>query len=178
MSGVTDDSRPVSPAALGRMDRAAFVAAFGSVFEHSPWVAELTWAAAPFGSLDELHAAMVRACRGAGRERHLALLRAHPDLAGKAAVAGGLTAASRDEQTGAGLDRCTPQDYARFQDLNAAYKAKFGFPFILAVKGHDRAAILAAFAARLKNDPEAEFDRALDEVARIARFRLAELIES
>ena len=159
------------------MDRAAFLAAFGEVFEHSPWVAELAWETGPFGSREALHDAMVRACKGAARERRLALLRAHPDLAGKAAVRGELTDSSRSEQAGAGLDDCTPEELARFQRLNQAYKAKFGFPFILAVKGYDRAGILAAFAARLDNDADTELDRALDQIAKITLYRLSDLIE-
>ena len=172
------DRRPLSLADLNGLDRAAFVALLGAVFEHAPWVAEGAWDAAPFENLDHLHREMARVVEGAGRESQLALLRAHPDLAGRAAIGDDLTAHSRDEQASAGLDRCTPEEFARFQDQNAAYKARFGFPFILAVRGRGRAEILAAFAERLSNDAEAEFARALAEVARIARLRLSGLIEA
>ncbi len=166
----------IEAAALPRLDRARFMALFGGVFEHSPWVAEKAWKEAPFDRVEALHTAMMRAVRQAEPERQLALIRAHPDLAGKAAVAGEITAESQSEQAGAGLDRCTAEEFARFQELNRAYKERFGFPYILAVRGHDRAGILADFAQRLDNGPEAEFERALEEIARIARFRLADLI--
>ena len=169
--------KKLSRRALGDLDRAEFVASFGDVFEHSPWIAEEAWVAAPFSSIDGLHEAMVGAVRRAGPDRQLALIRAHPDLAGKAAMAGGLTEDSRREQAGAGLDQCTPEEFARFQTLNDRYKEKFGFPFIIAVKGMSRADILDSFAERLGNDQKTELDRALDEIARIARFRLGELLE-
>jgi 2-oxo-4-hydroxy-4-carboxy-5-ureidoimidazoline decarboxylase len=161
---------------LAALDRARFVEWFGGVFEHSPWVAETAFAAGPFASRGALHAALARAMRTASRARQLDLIRAHPDLAGRAAMRGDLTAASTAEQAGAGLSQCTPEEYARFQTLNRAYREKFGFPFVIAVKGHTRAEILAAFGRRLDNSPEAEFDEALDQIARIARLRLDDLI--
>ncbi len=158
-----------------RMTRDAFVARFGGVFEHSPWVAEAAWDAG-FGPEQDavvgLHAAMVRAMRAARPERQLALIRAHPDLAGRLAVRGQLTAASSKEQAGAGLDQCTPEEYARFRTLNEAYQAKFYFPFIMAVRGRTRGEILDAFERRLDNDPGQEFETALAETETIARFRL------
>ncbi len=170
--------RKLSPADLGALDRESFLGTFGGVFEHSPWVAEGAWAEAPFDSLQCLHAAMLRACLGSTRDRQLALIKAHPDLAGKAAVAGDLTESSRDEQAGAGLDRLTAAEFARFQDLNGAYQKKFGFPFILAVRGHDKHSILASFAERLENDAAAEFRRALQEIGKIALLRLHDLVEA
>jgi 2-oxo-4-hydroxy-4-carboxy-5-ureidoimidazoline decarboxylase len=161
---------------LRRLDRARFVELLGAVFEHTPWVAEQAFDAGPFHTIEALHEAMVDAMRRAPRERQLALIRAHPDLAGRAAIAGELSAASSAEQAGAGLDQCTPAEFARFQKLNDRYKEKFRFPFILAVKGRSRAEILAAFEQRLDNPPEAEFDEALNQIARIARFRLEDLI--
>lgn len=155
----------------------AFAAALGHVFEHAPWVAARAARHRPFASVDALHAAMVVSMREAGREERLALIRGHPELAGKAAVVGDLTADSRREQAGAGLDRLTEQEYRRFHALNDAYKAKFGFPFILAVRGKDKHAILAAFAARIDNDAETEFATAIEQIARITRFRLDDLIE-
>lgn len=172
---MTDRPRPST------LSDAAFIARFGGVFEHSPWVAEGVLAAAgadrrSLDSVDGLHAAMVRVVRAAPRDRQLALLRAHPDLAGRLALAGELTAASTAEQAGAGLDRCTPDEFARFTALNTAYTAKFGFPFILAVRGRTRAEILAAFEARIHNDAETEFNTALAQVDRIALLRLGDLV--
>ena len=167
----------VSLSSLPEMGRDAFVAAFGGVFEHSPWVAKGAWEAGPFETAEALHDAMMGVCRAAPRERRLALIRAHPDLAGKAAIAGAMTAESTDEQAGAGLDRLTSGEFVRFRDLNESYKAKFGFPFVLAVKGHDKRSILQAFAERLGNSEEAEFDRAIEEIGRIAWIRLGQAME-
>ena len=168
----------ISTDELRRLDRERFVELFGGVFEHAPWVAADAYGAGPFASLDALHDAMVEAMRRASRDRQLALIRAHPDLAGRAAIAGQLTTASAVEQTSVGLDQCTPAEFERFRELNDKYKGKFGFPFILAVKGRTRAEILAAFAQRLDNSPEAEFEEALNQIARIARLRLDDLIQS
>lgn len=162
---------------LGKMDRESFVAALGEVFENSAWIPEAAWEAGPFAGSEALHREMVRVVAEAGRARQLALVRAHPDLAGKAALAGELGADSRREQAGAGLDECSPEELARFHQLNDAYQARFGFPFVMAVKGKDKAVVLEAFAARLANDAEAELARALAEIARIAGFRLADLVE-
>lgn len=163
---------------LNAADRTAFVAALGGIFEHSPWVAEAAFAARPFHDVDQLHAAMVAAVHGAPRERQLALIRAHPELAGRAMVRNELTADSTSEQAGAGLTQCSPQEYARLVDLNARYNAKFGFPFILAVKGYDRAGVIGEFARRLESDPETEFAQALAQIARITRFRLDAQVEA
>lgn len=162
--------------ALNLMDLRGFLACLGEVFEHSPWVAESAMAARPFATLGALHEAMVGAVRAAPRERQLALLRAHPELAGKLALAGELTRSSIGEQAAAGLDRCSAEELERFGSLNDAYKAKFDFPFIMAVKGSGRAEILKAFEARLANDPDAEFDTALEQVARIAWLRLKDIV--
>jgi 2-oxo-4-hydroxy-4-carboxy-5-ureidoimidazoline decarboxylase len=167
---------PIAQDELQRLDRKRFAELFGDVFEHAPWVAERAFDAGPFRSIEALHGAMVDAMRCAPRERQLALIRAHPDLAGRAAIAGALTAASSAEQTSAGLDQCTPAEFARFRQLNASYQEKFRFPFILAVKGRTRAEILAAFEQHLDNSPEAEFDEALNQIARIARLRLEDLV--
>lgn len=163
-----------STTALNALSKLEFVEVLGGIFERSPWVAEGVWAKRPFASSAELHEAMCAVVAAAGAEEQLALIRAHPDLAGKAALAG-LTAASSQEQAGAGLDRLTEDEYRRFHRLNDAYRTRFGFPFILAVKGHTRASILAAFEARLPNTPEVERERALAEIYSIARFRLAAL---
>ncbi len=161
---------------LNRADRAAFVAALSGIFEHSPWVAEGVWALRPFADVAALHRAMLAVVDGAGEQRQLALLRAHPELAGRAAVRGELTAESTSEQSGAGLGACTREEFARLQELNARYNAKFGFPFILAVKGHDRAGIIGEFARRVEQDRAAEFAECLRQVAKITRFRLDALL--
>lgn len=167
---------PISADELQHLDRERFVELFGGVFEHAPWVAERAFAAGPLDGIEPLHGAMVEAMRRAPREHQLALIRAHPDLAGRAAIAGELTAASSAEQASAGLDQCTPAEFERFRELNDKYKEKFRFPFILAVKGRTRAEILAAFEQRLGNSPEAEFEEALKQIARIARLRLEDLV--
>jgi 2-oxo-4-hydroxy-4-carboxy-5-ureidoimidazoline decarboxylase len=146
------------------------------VFEHSAWIAERAWRLRPFASVDVLHGAMTRVVREASREERLALLRAHPDLAGRAARAGDLSAASRDEQASAGLDRLTEAEYERFGRLNAAYRDKFGFPFVIAVRTHDKAAILAAFERRLEHTLDQELEAALVQVATITRLRLDALV--
>jgi len=161
---------------LNALDRDDFVAVLGGIFEHSPWVAGAAFSARPFSSIDDLYADMVALVATSGAERQLALIRAHPDLAGKAARGGELTAESTGEQKGAGLDRLSDTEYEEFHRLNDAYKARFGFPFIVAVRGHDKHSILAAFRARLHNDAEAERAEAIRQIAHIARFRLQDLI--
>ncbi|TAJ71912.1 MAG: 2-oxo-4-hydroxy-4-carboxy-5-ureidoimidazoline decarboxylase [Phenylobacterium sp.] len=153
------------------MTEADFVAKFGPVYEASPWVAQGVWPDPP-ADRDGLAAAMAAVVDAAPRERKLALIRAHPELASRARMAD----ASVKEQAGAGLDQCSPEEFEAFQRLNAAYNARFGFPFIFAVKGATRADILAAFEARLSNDPETEFETAIAQIHRIAGFRLAELL--
>ncbi|MDZ5650511.1 2-oxo-4-hydroxy-4-carboxy-5-ureidoimidazoline decarboxylase [Nitrospirillum sp. BR 11828] len=159
--------------------RDAFIARFGGVFEHSPWIAEAAWDAGlppDANTAEGLHAALVTQFRAASRDKRLGVLLAHPDLAGRLAIRGELTADSTAEQASAGLDKCTPQEYARFQELNDTYKARFGFPFILAVRGLTRAAILENFAARVGNDAETEFATATVQVERIALLRLKEML--
>ena len=157
------------------LDRDAFVARFGGVYERSPWIAErafdagLTAEADNAEGLSDLLRAQVKA---GGADRQLALLRAHPDLAGKLAVAGELTAASAAEQEGAGLAHCTADEFERFHTLNAAYRERFGFPFIVAVAGYHRTAVLEIFERRLGNDRDTELREALEQVHRIALLRL------
>ena len=165
-------------AEVNAMGEDAFVAALGGVFEHSPWVAQRAYRARPFASVAALHGAMVAAVDGASEAEKLELLRAHPELAGKAAIRGEMTEDSVREQLGAGLSQCTPEEFARITELNARYNARFGFPFILAVKGYDRAGILAQFARRVDNDREAEFAECLGQVAKITRFRLDALVQA
>ena len=161
---------------INALDRAGFVAALGGIFERSPWIAEAAWERRPFASVDALHAAMLTVVHDAGEARQLALLRAHPELAGKAMVRNELTTDSTQEQAGAGLTQCTPAEFARLAALNARYSAKFGFPFILAVKGYNRAGILREFARRLDNDRATELGECLAQVAKITRFRLDALV--
>ena len=153
-----------------------FVETLGGIFEHSPWVADAVAPLRPFASLDALHAAMAAAVAAAGESEKLALLRAHPDLAGKLARAGALTDASTAEQASAGLDRLSEEEFQRFTAFNIAYTEKFGFPFIIAVRENTKASILAAFGRRITNSREAEFTTALAEVAKIARLRLTNLL--
>lgn len=160
----------------GTLARDAFVARFGPVYEASLWVAEAVWPAAARGELDDPDA-MAQAMRdtvdAAPRERRLELIRAHPQLA----VASSMAEASVREQRGAGLDQCSPDELTAFRRLNAAYLARFGHPFIIAVAGLSRGDILAAFAERLENDAEAEFATAMEQIHRIAGFRLASLFD-
>lgn len=170
---MTDTDRP------SRLDRAAFVARFGGVFEHSPWIAEAVHdrgLTARHDAAGELHAAMVAVMRAAGDAAKLALIRAHPDLAGRLAAAGRLTAESTGEQASAGLDRLTDAERAEFMRLNEAYQARFGFPFIIAVRGRTKDEIREAFVSRLENDAPAEFAEALRQVERIALLRLKDLL--
>ena len=162
--------------AVNTLDAAAFVARFGDVAEDSPWVAEAAFEARPFTDREAMVEAFAAAVRAAPRETRLALLRAHPDLAGRAAMAGDIAVDSRREQAGAGLDRLTAGEFARFQDLNTRYRERFGFPFILAVKGATKEAILAAFEARIGNDADTERATALANVERIVRFRIEDRV--
>lgn len=154
----------------------AFVQRFGGVYEHSPWVAESCW---EHGRLAETAAALADIMAGvvdrAEADKRLMLIRAHPDLAGRLAVAGELTAASTDEQASAGLDQCSPEEFATLQRLNQAYKDKFSFPFVMAVKNSNRHEIMAACEKRLGNDYDTEFNQAIFEIHKIARLRLEQL---
>lgn len=161
---------------LNQLTPESFREALGGIFEHSPWVAERIADQRPFADIDALHAAMCRAVAEAGTERQLDLIRAHPELAGKAALRGELTDSSSKEQRGAGLDQCSPDEFAAIRQLNDDYGARFGFPFILAVKGHTRNSIIANMRARIGRERDAEIAEALTQIGRIARFRLDALI--
>lgn len=154
------------------MSRERFVQRHGHVAEHSPWVAERAWEAGPFSDTPTLIAAFADVVRTATPDEQLALIRAHPDLAGKAALAGDLSPASRHEQTSAGLDRLTPTDLARFTRLNDAYRARFGFPFVICVARQTVASILDAYDRRLANDADAERRTAIEEIVAIIGLRL------
>ena len=162
---------------LNQCDEARFVELLGGVFEHSPWVAELVFDRRPFVSRENLLRVMTAEVRKAPRFQRMALLCSHPELAGREAEANRLTSDSRREQKGAGLDQCSADELEKIRALNRAYRDKFEFPFIIAVTGLDRHAIIAAMERRLGNEPEAEFESALDEVGKIARIRLEALID-
>jgi len=155
--------------------RDEFLLRYGGIYEHSPWVAAEAWPRGAHLSASELPALFAAVVAAAGRERQLALICAHPDLAGRAAVAGQLTEASGDEQSSARLDRCTPGELREFQTLNRAYREKFGFPFVMAIRDRTRQEILAAFRARLANGLESEFRTALEEIHKIAKLRFEAL---
>ncbi|RTE65595.1 2-oxo-4-hydroxy-4-carboxy-5-ureidoimidazoline decarboxylase [Amphritea opalescens] len=161
-----------------QMSRADFVATFGDIYEHSAWIAEQAFDLGidhSHNQIDTLQARMAKILLDSDQASQLDLINAHPDLAGKAAIAGELTESSTSEQAGAGISECTDAEFARFTELNNAYKAKFGFPFIMAVKGSQKQQILAAFEERIHHSPEQEFQRALMEINKIARFRLESL---
>ncbi len=161
---------------LNRGDKAAFVSALGDIFEHSPWIPEAAYASRPFANIRDLQNALNGAVLGAGNGRQVALIQAHPDLAGKAALEGTITADSKLEQTGAGLDRLTEVEFASFQRLNKLYRAKFGMPFVVCVRRHGTDSILQQFERRLQNDSAAELQSALAEILRIAALRLAQRV--
>lgn len=161
---------------LNEADQDAFVHAIGFAFEGSPWIAAQAWYNRPFSDLDDLHQTLSAVMRGAPDALKLALIRAHPDLAGKAAIAGELTAESTIEQASAGLDRLTPEEYARFTHLNSAYRERFDFPAIVCVREHTKQSILANFETRLAHEREQEIATALDEIAKIARLRLFDAV--
>lgn len=165
-------------ASINAMDRAAFVRKFGGIFENSPWVAEKAWEKRPFASLDDMHAAMVAAAKYAPAAMQLVLLQSHPDLAGKEAEAGTMTASSVAEQASAGLNALSHAEMVRMSDLNAAYKKKFGFPFIIAVRMHTKEGILFEFNRRLQNDTQTEFANDLENVYIIIRLRLNKLLDA
>ena len=157
---------------INRMDHRAFVDALGDVFEHAPWVAEFAYDARPFADLSALYEAMTAAVRAADPERQMAFIKRHPDLAGKAAREGTVTDDSKYEQSSAGLDRLSEEEYATFHRLNDAYKAKFGFPFIVCVRRHGKESILRQFERRLTNNVPDERRTALNEIFRIVALRL------
>lgn len=160
------------------LDRDAFIARFGGVYEHSPWIAEALFDQGIDAAIEtaaDLGAAMAAILDAGTDAQKMALIRAHPDLAGKAAQAGELTAESTSEQASAGIDQCNAEEFARFQRLNAAYLEKFQFPFIMAVKFSHRTEILDAFDIRIKNSVDAEFKTALAQINKIALIRLMDL---
>ncbi|MBL8519029.1 MAG: 2-oxo-4-hydroxy-4-carboxy-5-ureidoimidazoline decarboxylase [Betaproteobacteria bacterium] len=164
--------------AINALDAGAFSRLLGPVYEHSPWIAERAFARRPFATPRDLHLALYGVVLAATEAEQLALLNAHPELAGKEAEAGALTAASRQEQGSAGLDRLTREELATLANGNARYRERFGFPFIIAVRLHSRASIFAALEGRFHNTRAQELQNAIAQVGEIARLRLAALIPS
>jgi 2-oxo-4-hydroxy-4-carboxy-5-ureidoimidazoline decarboxylase len=162
-------------AEFNHISREEFIGKVGLVFEHSPWIAEATWVKRPFASVEELHSALCRTVREADQEKQLALIRAHPDLVGRLALAGQLTKESTNEQSSAGLDKLTPAEIELFQTNNAVYKEKFGFPFVICARLNKKETILNGFKLRLLNSQEQEIKAALAEIFKIAELRLRDL---
>lgn len=166
----------ISLSELNALDEAAFVDRLGAVFEHSPWVAALAAGRRPFPSLDDLHQVLLAGVRTQPRDRLVEFLGGHPELAGSLARQGGMTEDSTREQSSAGLDALSADQLAEMTRLNASYRAKNGFPFVLAVAGHTPESVLTTMRARSGNDTETELRAALDQIARITRMRLARLV--
>ena len=163
---------------LNAMSQEDFRDTLAGIFEHSPWVPERAWSQRPFADIGSLHRVMCDVVANSDQGEQRVLICAHPQLAGKAAIRGELTSASAAEQSGAGLDQCSAEEFARITLLNAAYMEKFGFPFILAVCGHTRASIIDALDKRVNNGADAEFAEALRQIEKIALFRLQGLLSA
>ena len=168
----------VALAELNAADEAGFMAALGDVYEHAPWVAQAVSKQRPFPTLAALHKAMMAAVRAATAEQQMALIKGHPDLAGKAARAGAMTEDSKAEQASAGLDRLSEAEFAQFHRLNSAYREKFGIPFIICARRHNKDSILQQFERRLQNSMAAETETALGEIFRITALRLDQRLEA
>jgi 2-oxo-4-hydroxy-4-carboxy-5-ureidoimidazoline decarboxylase len=170
-------SRKSRLAELNACSAEEFVGRLGGIFEHSPWVPAAVAAGRPYATVGDLHAAMVRAVQTSGVEDQIALIQAHPDLAGRLARSGGVTAESAREQQAAGLATADAATVARLQELNAAYRERFGFPFIICARRNTVASILSAMERRMGHDTPTEHEAALEEIAKIARLRLDDLLE-
>ena len=174
---ISENPKNVTLAELNRLARTDFTQKLGEIFEHAPWVAEGAYDARPFQSIESLHQAMTAVIIAAPPSVKLGLIRNHPELAGKAALAGELTASSTNEQKGAGLDQCSPAEFAELTALNRAYTDKFSMPFVIAVRGLTRTDIIAALRRRIDNNADTEQSEALSQIYRIGRFRLEALIK-
>jgi len=170
--------KPFNLKQINSLSRDDFVCVIGPVFEDSPWVADSTWSKHPFKSVDLLHSALCKTVQGAAEAKKVDLIRAHPDLVGRAAQSGTLTSASTSEQASAGLNKLTEEEIAQFQKYNQSYRDKFGFPFVVCARLNKNDAILKGFEARLKNSREEEIKTALAEIEKIAYLRLQDIIES
>ena len=171
---MTRDSMSIEE--INALDVGNFVARLGFLFEGSPWIAARAWHARPFASLEQLHQSLCEVMNRAATGEKVAVIRAHPDLVGQAARAGTLTPESAGEQSSAGLDRLSPEEIAIFERLNQAYKAKFGFPFVICVRENKKNSILEGFAARLSNPSSVEIETALHEIGRIAYLRMTDVV--
>lgn len=176
MSGGTGERVTYTIETINALDATGFVAVLGPLFEGSPWIAQQTWAQRPFADATQLHGALVATMQQAAQPQQIALIQAHPDLAGKAALAGTLTAESRSEQSSAGLDQLAAAEFADFNQLNGAYRERFGFPFVICVREQTKDSILASFRPRLGHSREQEIATALGEIAKIARLRLNDML--
>jgi OHCU decarboxylase len=167
---------PLTLARVNALDHEQFTERLGALFEGPPWIVDAVWERRPFASVAQLYEALCGVMRAAPRERQVALIQAHPDLVGRAALTGTLGKASRAEQASAGLDRLAPDEVATFQRLNAEYQARFGFPFVICARENSKATILAGLAARLPHTSDAEIATALDEIAKICALRLRDTL--
>ena len=163
---------------VNSLSQEQFAGRLGFLFEGSPWIAEQAWHARPFDSLDGLHRALCRVMYEATGEQQVSLIRAHPDLVGRAALSGSLTPESSREQAAAGLDRLTAEEVATFGRLNREYKERFGFPFVICARENKKDGILAGFAARLDNTREQEIEVAVGEICKICHYRLLDVVQS
>ena len=170
--------KPFTLAQVNAFSREDFVCVIGPVFEDSPWIAETTWSKRPFKSIEQLHKALCKTVQTSEESKQVDLIRAHPDLVGRAAVAGTLAPASASEQASAGLNNLTTDEIEQFQKLNQAYRDKFGFPFVICARLNKKEAILKGFETRLKHPREKEIKTALAEIEQIAYLRLQDIIES
>lgn len=167
---------PLTLAQVNALHREGFTEQLGGLFEGPPWIVAAAWERRPFASVAALREALCKVMRAAPEERQVALIRAHPDLVGRAALTGTLGKASQVEQASAGLNRLTPEEIATFQRLNAEYQARFGFPFVICARENTKATILAGFADRLPHSRECEIATALDEIAKICAVRLRDMV--
>jgi|SRR6266853_3034388 len=170
--------KPFNLKQINSLSREDFVCVIGPVFEDSPWVADTTWSKRPFKSVDKLHGALCKTVEAAAEAKQIDLIRAHPDLVGRAALSGTLTPASTSEQASAGLTKLTAEEIAQFQKYNQSYRDKFGFPFVVCARLNKKEPILKGFEARLKQSREEEIKTALAEIEKIAYLRLQDMIES
>ncbi|HLS51728.1 MAG TPA: 2-oxo-4-hydroxy-4-carboxy-5-ureidoimidazoline decarboxylase [Burkholderiaceae bacterium] len=173
---MTAKGQQITLSDLNRLSAPEFTQALSGIFENTSWIPEQVYQNRPFTSVDHLHEAMVALVEKADSDAKLALICEHPELAGRAAVRGELTPESTAEQAGAGLDACTQEEFDTLTVLNQTYREKFGFPFILAVRGHNRASVIAEFRRRSRLTPEQEMFESLRQIYKIARFRLDDLI--
>jgi len=170
--------KPFTFAQVNSFSREDFVCVIGPVFEDSPWVAEATWSGRPFKSLDQLHKALCKTVQNSSEDKQIDLIRAHPDLVGRAALAGALNPASTAEQASAGLNKLTEEEIVLFQKFNQSYRDKFGFPFVICARLNKKEAILKGFEDRLGHSRKNEIKTALAEIEKIAYLRLQDIIES